>query len=102
MGAEDFQLRPAFGAVLLSFRILTLALRTFHVRCPLWKVMPFVRQRGYVCYDSTPSSGPKWVIQTLQLLQVPLEAHFLEHGFGFVEIFRCGDAVEFFIRAIGL
>ena len=38
----------------------------------------------------------------LQLLQVPLEIHFLEHCFGFIEIFRCTDVVKLSIRVIGL
>jgi hypothetical protein len=43
-GAEDFQFGPAIAAEFLSFRILELAFRTFHGRCPLQKEMPFVFQ----------------------------------------------------------
>jgi hypothetical protein len=34
------------------------------------------------------------------LLQVPLQVHLPEEGFGFIEVFRCADAVEFLVFAL--
>jgi len=36
-----------------------------------------------------------------QLLQIPFQIHVPEHGFGFVQVRRCGDTVEFFVLALG-